>query len=188
MNKVYRDIWELAKPYYKKGRPMDIKHIEWMMKDALHVCKKENIDETILLPVVILHDVGYGVGRHVYREKELKKEHMEAGAKIAEEILRKINYPEDKIKKIVYYISVHDNWIFGENEIYKKDKLLATFTDLDFTWMATPKGFPIVRDILKKTNKEMIEFIEKNDKLVKRPFVTKTTKELYVKYVGKLKI
>jgi hypothetical protein len=34
MNKIYNQIWQLAKPYYKKGRTMDIDHIEWIMKEA----------------------------------------------------------------------------------------------------------------------------------------------------------
>jgi hypothetical protein len=37
MKQIYREIWELAKPYYEKGRPMDIDHIRWMMKDAFLV-------------------------------------------------------------------------------------------------------------------------------------------------------
>lgn len=187
MNKVYERIWKLAKPYYKKGRPIDIDHISWMMKDAMTVCKKENLDDSLLLPLVILHDVGYGVGEHVYLEKELKKEHMVAGAKIAEEILQKINYPKDKMKKIVYYISVHDNWIYGENNLYKNDLILGAFNDLDFMWLVVPKGFTAIKKILNKTDKELIDHIKNDTKLVRRPFATKTTKQLYEKYMGRLK-
>jgi len=181
------DMWKLAKPYYEKGRPMDIDHIEWMMKDAMFVCKEEKLDDSLLLPLVILHDVGYGVGKHVYLEKESKKDHMVAGAKIAEGILNKLKYPKDKAKKIVDYISVHDNWIYGEDEIYRKDLVLGTFNDLDFMWLAVPKGFVAIKKILNKTDKELIDHIKNDSKLVRRPFATKTTKKLYEKYMRNLK-
>ena len=59
MNNTYQQICELAKPYYEKGRPMDIDHIEWFMETAQMVCQKEDLDDSLLLPLAILHDVGY---------------------------------------------------------------------------------------------------------------------------------
>ena len=188
MKQIYQQIWKLAKPYYKKGRPMDIDHIEWMMKDALLVCKKENLDDTLLLPLVILHDVGYAeVPKDNPYNLDLRKAHMKAGKKIAKEILEKVNYPKDKIKTISYYVSVHDNWALGNNKIYQKDVILGTFTDLDFIWMTTKKGFPAISKILKKNKKEMVQYIENNEKLVERPFATKTVKELFQKYLQQRK-
>jgi hypothetical protein len=184
MKQIYEEIWKLAKRYYKKGRPMDLDHIEWMMKDAVLVCQKENLDDSLLLPLVILHDVGYAeVTKDSPFKLNLRKAHMEAGAKIARRILEKLNYPEDKIQKIEYYISVHDNWALGDNEIYKRDKILGAFTDLDYMWMATPKGFPALMKILNKNNQEMLEYLETNDKPKLRPFFTKTTKNLYEGYL-----
>ena len=188
MKQIYQQIWKLAKPYYKKGRPMDIDHIEWMMKDALLVCEKEKLDDTLLLPLVILHDVGYAeVPKDNPYNLDLRKAHMKAGKKIAKEILEKVNYPKDKIKTISYYVSVHDNWALGNNKIYQKDVILGTFTDLDFIWMTTKKGFPAISKILKKNKKEMVQYIENNEKLVERPFATKTVKELFQKYLQQRK-
>ena len=188
MKQIYQQIWKLAKPYYKKGRPMDIDHIEWMMKDALLVCEKEKLDDTLLLPLVILHDVGYAeVSKDNPYNLDLRKAHMKAGKKIAKEILEKVNYPKDKIKTISYYVSVHDNWALGNNKIYQKDVILGTFTDLDFIWMTTKKGFPAISKILKKNKKEMVQYIENNEKLVERPFATKTVKELFQKYLQQRK-
>ncbi len=187
MKSIYKEIWKLAKPYYEKGRPQNINHIEWMMKEALKVCQNEKIDETILLPLVILHDVGYAETGPAYFEKNLKKAHMIAGAKIAEKILKKLKYPENKIKKIAGYILVHDNWIFGENDIYNKDILLGTFHDLDFIWMTSKKGFKSVMEILNKNEKELLEFIGKDEKPVSRPFKTKTTKKLWETSLAKRK-
>jgi len=183
MKEIYNKIWELARPYYEKGRPMDIDHINWMMGDAILVCEKEGIDDSLLLPLVILHDVGYGVGEHVYFDRNLKGKHMEEGAKIMRTLLEKVGYSKAKIKRIQDYISVHDNWIYGEHEIYRDDLILGTFNDLDYTWMATPKGFPALMKILDYNKEEMIEFLDTNEKLENRPFVTKTVKGFYESYM-----
>lgn len=184
MKQIYKKIWELAKPYYEKGRPMDVDHIEWMMKDAVLVCQKEKLDDSLLLPLVILHDVGYAeVPKDNPFKLNLRKAHMKAGAKIARRILEKLNYPKDKIEKIEYYVSVHDNWALGEIEVYN-DEILGAFTDLDFTWMATPKGFPALMKILDKSHQEMIDYLEDRETPAKcLPFSTKTTKSLYEKYL-----
>ena len=36
---VYKRIWEKARPYYEKGRPHDVRHIEWMMKEASRIAE-----------------------------------------------------------------------------------------------------------------------------------------------------
>ncbi len=186
MKEVYKKIWELAMPYYIKGRPMDIDHIEWMMQDAEIVCQQEKIDDFLLLPLVILHDVGYSINRGTDKlqfDPDFKTIHMKDGAKIAKEILNRVDYPKEKIEKISYYISVHDNWCLGDDSVYQNDTILHTFNDLDYMWMAAPKGFIALKKQLGKNDKEMIKFLEENDKPVKRPFTTKTTKKLYEDYL-----
>ncbi len=185
MKRIYEEMWGLAKPYYLKGRPMDVDHIEWMMEEALVVCEKEKLDDSLLLPLVILHDVGYSeVAKDNPFKLDMRKAHMEKGALIAEKVLKKLDYSKDKIDKIVYYVSVHDNWALGDTEIYLNDKILGIFTDMDFTWMATPKGFPAFLLILNKDHKEMIEYLESRETPAKGvPFSSKTTKRLYEDYL-----
>lgn len=184
MKEIYEKIWELAKPYYERGRPMDIDHIEWMMQDALLVCEKEGTDDTLLLPLVILHDVGYAeVPKDDPTKLEMRKAHMKAGAKIAKEILEKAKYPSGKAEKIEYYVSAHDNWAFGDDE-YKRDKLLGAFKDLDFIWMATPKGFPAMMKVLGKNKKEMIKYVESRPEEENFEFSCQTTKELFERYLN----
>jgi len=165
---------------------MDVDHIEWMMKDAFFVCQKENIDDSFLLPLVILHDVGSSkVSKDNPFKLNLRKAHMKEGAKISKDILEKLNYPKNKVDKIEYYISVHDNWAIDDYSVYENDLILAIFTDLDYIWMATQKGFFALMKILNKNKKEMLEYLETNDKPKLRPFCTKTTKNLYQKYLEK---
>lgn len=182
---IYDLIWEKAKPYYEKGRPFDIEHIEWMIKDALLICEKESIDDSILLPLVILHDVGYSELddlKNPYK-LETRRAHMKAGAKIAKQILSEIDYPSPKISKIVDYIAIHDNWAFDENERYTNDKILGTFNDLDYMWLATEKGFKSGMKIMNLNQNEMLDYLKNNQKLIKRPFATQTALELYNDYL-----
>ena len=165
---------------------MDIDHIEWMMQDAFLVCQKENIDDSLLLPLVILHDVGYSKAPKDNPFKlNLRKAHMKSGAIIARHLLEQVNYHKDKIEKIAYYISVHDNWAFGELDIYKDNIILGAFKDLDYLWILAPKGFPAMMKVLKKSKKDMLKYASAGPAGGKKQFSTLTTKDLYKKYIEK---
>ncbi|MBT5022391.1 HD domain-containing protein [Candidatus Woesearchaeota archaeon] len=180
MKEEYELIWKLAKPYYLKGREMDVSHIDWMMQEAEIVCEKEGLNEELLLPLVILHDVGYAeVKKGNPFDHKLRVTHMKAGAQIALRILNRIEYSPEQTERIAYFISVHDNWALGDYEVYKKSKILAAFNDLDFIWLCVKEGFEAVRKILGKNHSEMIEYLEAEGKLETRNFATKTTKELF---------
>lgn len=184
MKQIYLRLWKLAKPYYQKGRPMDVDHIEWMMEEAEKVCKREGLDEEILMPLVMLHDVGYAEmpSGNPY-ELAMRKGHMAAGARIAQKLLQGIDYPADKAEKIVYFVSVHDNWALDDYEVYKKNKILWAFIDLDFIWMATPKGFPALMKIYAMNPQELIKYLENRRREQKMPFCCPTTKKLFSDYM-----
>lgn len=191
MNIIYKKIWNEARPHYEKSRPMDINHIEWMMEMVEEVCKKENLDESsLLMPLAILHDVGYAKLINPktvnYYDKDIRRAHMKAGEEIAGQILKKVGYPKDKSKRIVDYVGVHDNWAFGEIDIYKKDKLFGIFKDLDYLWIYTKIGCEEIKKVLKKNNQEMLEHLKKETSPIhgKKPFsaiFTQELREIYLK-------
>ena len=193
MDLIYKKIWNLAKPYYKKGRPMDIAHIEWMIEEVEKICDIENIDKSILMPLAILHDVGYSELKNLidtnYYNKDIRKAHMQAGALIANKILMDVSYPKEKIKKIVDLVSIHDNWAFGIIDIYINDKLLGTFKDLDYLWTYTKVGFASIRKNLKKNKQEMLTSLQEESTPIynKKPFSTEYTKQLREKYLNERK-
>jgi len=187
MKKIYSKIWKLAKPYYKRGRPMDIAHISWMMNEADKICQLEKVDDSILLPLVILHDVGYGISEKVYFQKNKKELHMKEGAKLAKEILEKVRYSPEKIQIICNLIRVHDYWIYKRYSVYKKNKLLWIFNDLDFIWLVSSRGFKIMIKLLNKNKKEMLSYILADIRHKRIGFACKSTKKLYENYLRRLK-
>ena len=112
---------------------------------------------------------------------------MVAGERIIKKILTNLNYPGGKVDKISYFVSVHDNWNLGDDKPFKEDKILAVFNDLDFTWLTVKEGFEAVRKMINKNPTEMANFIEKNEKLTRRPFATKTTKQIFSKLIKERK-
>ncbi|NMA44588.1 MAG: HD domain-containing protein [Candidatus Diapherotrites archaeon] len=91
-------------PYFEgENGCHDLEHTERVLKNAVHIAKKEGADLEIVSLAALLHDVG--------RKEELKLKksicHAEIGAKIAREILTKHNYPKNKIDKVVGCIETH---------------------------------------------------------------------------------
>lgn len=184
VSEIYMRIWEKALPYYEKARPADVTHVSWMMREACRIARAEGLDERILLPIVILHDVGYAAcmsEEHARAfESDVKIKHMKEGARIARSILAEVGYDPALTEKIVRYVSVHDNWKIGDNSPFRECVEMAVFQDLDFTWMATREGFESARtQIFHKSPEEMYQLIANDEKHENRPFAIDATKALY---------
>ena len=183
MDEIFLKIRDLSLPYYQKGRVYDIDQVNWMMWEADKVADLESLNKKLLVPLVILHDVGYSaVGKdnpHI-KDKNAKVIHMREGAKIARKILEQVNYPQELIEKITYYISVHDQWLFGNDQPYQECREMAVFNDLDFLWVnSTFEAFKITGKSMNMTPKEFYDFWIKDEKLTRRPFCCDYTKNFW---------
>lgn len=191
MKEIYKKLWELARPYYEKGRSYDIPHVEWMTGEAERIAKIEDLDDRLLLPIVILHDVGYSMAenkRPKIKSKDSKRKHMEDGAKISKELLEKINYDPELTKKIVRYISVHDNWLFGDDSPFKECREMGVFNDLDFLWCQTSLNmFEYAAKSMGMRTEDMYDFWLNDEKLVRRPFSCEATKKMFEKFMAERK-
>lgn len=189
MRPIYNQIWQIAKRYNQRGQFYTADHIEWHIKEALTIIKNEKIDETIFIPFIILHDVGYS---EIHKESPFKEKtreiHMEAGKEIARKILQTANYPKEKTEKIASYVALHDKWAFGDNKIYQEDKILGVFNDLDYISMFSRECFPAMAKFLKKDPINLLDYLENDEKLKNRPFLIRATKKLYNKYLNYKKI
>lgn len=183
MDSIYLKIWELAKPYYLQGRLYDVPHIEWMMGEAEKIADKEGFNKRLLLPIVILHDIGYSAVDEKnpnVKSKETKIVHMREGARIAEKILKEVDYDSEITKKIVHYIGVHDNWVLNDDSPFKECKEMALFNDLDFIWPQTSwYAFEMAARSMGMTPEQSYDFWINDEKLVRRPLCSPSTKELF---------
>ncbi len=162
MKEIYKQILEKALPLYEKGREGDVEHIKWLYKIVPKFADKYEIDFDILIPVVILHDIGYSKVSKGSNPMNLdtRKLHMEEGAKIASEILEGLKYPKNKIAEIKRLVSKHDNWAFGDN--YADEPVLRLFNNFDMLWVLTKEGFIFYQEILGKSSIDTYHQIEKD--------------------------
>jgi HD superfamily phosphodiesterase len=145
MKEVFNRIWELALPY--QDQRDDPGHAEITTQFARELVKMENGNEDVIIPAIMLHDIGYSqltkerrlqvFDRDISKEERRKVqfEHQIEGVKLARVILGKVNYPEDLVKEILEIISQHDT---REGFISKNEGLVR---DADKLWRTSPRGF-----------------------------------------------
>ena len=105
-----------------------------------------NADEEIVLPAIVLHDVGWKMvpeGKQLnafgpkVKDKKTQRIHETEGVKIAEEILSRLNYDKEKILEILSIIDGHDT---RQEALSLNDQLVK---DADKLWRFTPVGVDI---------------------------------------------
>jgi hypothetical protein len=191
MEQIYLAMWEKAKPYYEKGRVYDLDQVSWMMIEGERIAEIENVDKKLLLPIIILHDVGYSVvgqkNPHI-KDKNVKELHMREGAKIAKKILEHLNYDAELTKKIVYYISKHDNWVLGDDTPFQECKEMALFNDLEFLYVTSShQAFKYCAESMKLSEKKFYNFWQKDEKLTRRPFCCAETRKMWKQTMEKFR-
>ena len=144
MKGIYLKIYTLAKSYLAT-RDNDI-HTRVCYPFAQRLCESEGGDERVVLPAIILHDVGwiripaelhtkaFGPGP---RDTELNRVHETEGAKIAGEILADIEYDPGLIDEIVEIVLGHDS---RESPLSRNDAIVK---DADKLWRFSEIGFDV---------------------------------------------
>ena len=95
-----KEIKEFVKSFFEtenKTGTHDFSHTMRVFHLSEKIGIEENADMEILLPSALLHDVG----------RSQPGDHAENSGRIAAEILKQLAFPEEKIEKIIYAISVH---------------------------------------------------------------------------------
>lgn len=116
MFEPFSEIYELALPYLDT-RNNKI-HMDVSRAFALRLLQEEGGKPEVVLPAIILHDVGWKMvpeelhlkafGPHDY-DRAINRIHEVEGARIAGEILEKVGYDPALITEIVEIISGHDS-------------------------------------------------------------------------------
>lgn len=106
MKPVFEKIRQLSKPFLN-SRHNDV-HTAVSTRLAFELLEREGGDEDIVIPAILLHDTGWkrvpaelhlkAFGPQATRP-ELNRLHETEGVKIAKEILQKLKYGAQKLKK-----------------------------------------------------------------------------------------
>jgi HD superfamily phosphodiesterase len=145
MKAIFEEIWELALPYQDKR--YDKGHAKIVLGFALKLVKTERVDENVVIPAAILHDVGWvqlpkKERLSIFAKKtgdakiaSTRRKHEAAGVKLARKILEKVSYEREDVGEILEIISRHDTRI---GFISKND---GAVRDADKLWRFSKIGF-----------------------------------------------
>jgi hypothetical protein len=137
MNAVEERIYQLAKPYLNT-RLNDV-HTPIALDLALRLLEKVKGNRHIVVPAIILHDVGwsrlpseiltkaFGPGA----DRALTRLHEEESVKIAKSILAEVGYPCQYADEILQIIDGHDtrtNAISNDDEIVRDADRLSRYS------------------------------------------------------------
>jgi len=173
---IHQKIFERAKPFLRTRK--NLIHTQIALRYALRLLKKEEGNEGIVIPAVLLHDVGWktippnlqltGFGPNPSNPK-LARVHEVEGAKIAEAILKDLRYPSEKIKEIRRIIQGHDT---RKRPISRSDRIVK---DADKLWRYSRKGMAVDLDRFHIPRREYLIFLEA---MINSWFLTRTGREI----------
>ncbi|MFC1581051.1 HD domain-containing protein [Thermodesulfobacteriota bacterium] len=144
MKAIFEKIEALAKPYLNTR--MNDLHTEISARFARALIKEEGGSEDIILPAILLHDVGWKRVPEAFHLRafgpkadalEWQHIHEKEGAEIAREILRQIAYDEEKIQEVLKIIDGHDS---RKDALSLNDRIVK---DADKLWRYSKEGFYI---------------------------------------------
>jgi len=176
---IHQKIFENAKPFLRTRK--NLIHTQIALRYALKLLKSEKGNEGVVIPAIILHDVGWSVvPEHLHltafgpnpTNPKLGKVHEVEGAKIAKAILEKFNYPLEKTKEICRIIQGHDS---RKRPLSWNDRIVK---DSDKLWRYSRKGMEIDLGRFRIPRQEYLVFLEAIiDQWFLTPTATKIARE-----------
>jgi hypothetical protein len=173
---IYQKIFEKTKPFLRTRK--NLIHTRIALCYALKLLRSEKGDEDVVIPAVLLHDVGWktipanlhltAFGPNPSNPK-LGRVHKVEGAKIAGAILKDLQYPSKKIKEICRIIGGHDT---RKRPISRNDRIVK---DADKLWRYSRKGMAVDLDRFHIPRPEYLIFLEA---IINSWFLTPTGREV----------
>jgi len=161
MRRIYQRILEHAKPFLRTRQ--NLIHTRIVLGYALKLLKVEKGTEEVVIPAVILHDVGWdAIPEHLHltafgpklSNPELAKVHEVEGAKIAKKILNSFHYSPKKAKEICQIIRGHDT---RNRSISRNDRIVK---DSDKLFRYSRTGLAIDMDRFRISRTSRLNFLE----------------------------
>jgi len=182
VEETFERIRKLAGPYLST-RNNDI-HTDIAVEFGFTLLEKEGGDKDIVIPAIILHDVGWksvpeelqslAYGPKI-KSPELNRMHEVEGVKIAKEILEKLNFDRDKTKEILEIIDGHDS----RKEAHSLNDSIVK--DADKLYRYSKEGLRIDCRRFSITPKEALELATRN---LDKWLLTHSAKEIANEEIG----
>jgi hypothetical protein len=185
MEPIYQRIFERAKPFLRTRK--NLIHTRTALRYALKLLSQEKGEEGIVIPAIILHDVGWKmIPAHLHltafgpnpSNPELARVHEVEGARIARIILEKLHYPPEKTKEICRIIRGHDS---RKRPISQSDRIVK---DADKLTRYSRKGMAISSDWFHIPRRIHLDFLEEQ---IGRWFFLATARNLARAEMGRRK-
>jgi hypothetical protein len=185
----FQKLWDVSKEYLRRCREIDLPHARISLDFAMRLLREEGGEEDIVVPAIILHDIGYSLINEkdlykrttffsVYKGNKsvdtystrLKEIHMVEGAKLARDILAAVKYPINLIDEIVEIVRNHED-LYGKPVDEDKNLHKIIVGDADRLYRVTPFDFPHLIRSHNTTEEEAFRYLIK---MKDAWFVTKT--------------
>jgi HD superfamily phosphodiesterase len=173
---VYQKIYERAKPFLRTRK--NVIHTKIALRYALKLLKEETGDSKIVIPGILLHDVGWKMVPEPLQltafgpnasNPGLVRVHELEGAKIARNILEQLRYSPKRMKEICDIIRGHDS---RKKPLSRNDRFVK---DSDKLFRYSRKGMSIDSDRFQITKMTYIRYLEKK---IDRWFFLSTSRKL----------
>jgi HD superfamily phosphodiesterase len=178
---IYQKIFEKAKPFLRTRK--NLIHTRIALQYALKLLEQEKGDEGVVIPAVLLHDVGWkaipeklhltAFGPNPSNPK-LARVHELEGAKTAQRILNDLRYPSKKVNEIYRIIRGHDS---RKRPISSSDRIVK---DADKLWRYSRRGVKVETERFNVQRSIYLDFLEK---ITNEWFLTPTARGLAKKEI-----
>lgn len=173
---IYQKIFEKAKPFLRTRE--NLNHTRMALQYGLKLLKSEKGDEGVVIPAIILHDVGWkAIPAHLHltafgpnpSNLKLARVHELEGEKIARAILGGLHYPSRQAKEICRIVQGHDS---RKKPISRNDRIVK---DADKLTRYSRRGMAIDLGWFHIPRQEYLLFLEA---IIDRWFLTPTGRKI----------
>jgi len=133
----------------------DINHINRVWKYVKQISSDMDVDGEVLIAAAFLHDIG----RHY---PEGIREHGPVSAPFAEKVLKRINFPSEKIENVIISIKYHDESFPSEKRTTQESKVLFDADKLDVFGAVGVSRYLIFNALRGRTLKETVDYALEN--------------------------
>ncbi|MCX8118656.1 MAG: HD domain-containing protein [Desulfobacterota bacterium] len=182
---TYQKIFELARPFLQIR--CNLVHTRIARRYALKLIEREGGDEEVIIPAILLHDVGWmaipaSLHLQAFGPKatnpKLMKIHEREGAKIAKAILETMGYPKEKTEEICRIIRGHDS---RKRPLSLNDRIVK---DADKLWRYSARGVAIDANRFNLSQPAWLAYLEQ---AIGRWFLTDSAKEMARREIARRK-